>query len=79
MTDYSGFRKSPDMIDWMRASQAQYFVKQLTSKLETAHENLVATCNKSSDPKVTAAVTLWNELETLVRYLRNAGRESVEE
>lgn len=64
------------MLDWMRSSQAQYFTRQLSAKLEAAHDNLVATCNKSSDPKVTAAVTLWSELETLVRFLQNSRKES---
>ena len=79
MTDYSKFRKSTDMLDWMRTTQAQYFVKQLSEKLETAHDNLVATCLKSTDPKVTAAATQWNELNTLTAYLKNARKEQVDE
>lgn len=79
MTDYSKFRKSPDMIDWMCTAQAQYFTKQLKEKLDAAHDNLVATCLKSSDPKVTAAVTLWNELSTLEAFLSNARKTEVDE
>jgi hypothetical protein len=78
MTDYAGFRKSPDMTDWARSAQAQHFTKQLEAKLVTAHENLVATCNKSTDPKVTAAVTLWNELSTITAYFRNARKTEIE-
>lgn len=79
MTDYSGFRKAPDTIDWMRSAQAQHFVKQLESKLSSAHDNLVATCAKSSDPKVTAAVTLWQELQTLTAHLKNARNDQIDE
>ena len=79
MTDYSGFRKSPDVIEWMRATPALHFVKQLEAKVVTAHENLVATCLKSSDPKVTAAVTLWQELATTTAFFRNARKTDVDE
>lgn len=79
MTDYSGFRKAPDTIEWMRAAPAQYFVKQLEVKVEEAHKNMLAVCLKSSDPKVTAAATLWHELATLTVFLRNARKEQVDE
>jgi len=78
VTDYSGFRKSPDVIEWMRATPALHFVKQLEAKVVTAHENMVATCLKSSDPKVTAAVTLWHELATLTVFLKNARKDAVD-
>lgn len=77
MTDYSNFRKSPDMIDWMRAPQAQHFVKQLTEQRDVAFKNLLATCEKSSDPKVTAAITRWSELNAVTAHIANARREQV--
>lgn len=79
MTDYSGFRKSVDVIDWMRSTPAQYFTKQLEAKAEEAHKNLLATCLKSSDPKVTAAATLWHELATLAAHFKNARKDRVDE
>ena len=75
MTDYSGFRKGPDTLDWLRSTPAQHFTKQLRAKLDMAHDNLVSTCVKSSDPKVTAAVTLWSELSSLVAHMENARKE----
>jgi len=79
LTDYSGFRKSPDMTDWARSGQAQHFSKQLGLKLESAHDNLIATCLKSTDPKVTAAVTQWNELRTLAEYFMNSRKDRIDE
>ncbi len=75
MTDYSKFRQSVDMIDWMLTPQARHFVKQLTEQVGVAHKELVAVCLKSSDPKVTGAVTRWSELSALTTFLANA-RES---
>jgi len=79
MTNYSTFRKSNDIIDWVRAVPGQYFLKQVEERLEAAHENLLATCSKSTDPKVTAAATLWNELATLAAFFRNAHKDRVNE
>lgn len=77
MTDYSKFRKSSDMIDWMRTPQAQYFTKQLAEQRDAAFKNLVATCEKSSDPKVASAITRWSELQAVTAHLVNARRESI--
>jgi len=79
MTNYAGFRKTTDIIDWMRSVPGQYFLKQIEERLESAHENLLATCSKSTDPKVTAAATLWNELATLSAFFRNAHKDRVNE
>lgn len=79
MTNYAGFRKSTDVIDWIRAVPGQHFLKQLEERLEASHENLLATCSKSTDPKVTAAATLWNELATLSAFFRNAQKDRVDE
>jgi hypothetical protein len=79
LTDYSKFRKSADMIDWMRTAQAEHFTKQLHERMVEAHENLLATCAKSTDPKVTSAATKWNELMTLTTFFRNARNEQVDE
>lgn len=79
MTNYAGFRKSSDVIDWMRSPPGQHFLKQIEERAEAAHENLLATCSKSNDPKVTAAATLWNELSTLAAFFRNARKDSIDE
>jgi hypothetical protein len=79
MTNYAGFRKSTDIIDWIRSAPGQYFLKQIDERVEAAHENLLATCSKSTDPKVTAAATLWNELTTLAAFFRNAHKDRVDE
>lgn len=65
------------MIDWMRTPQAQHFTKQLAEQRDAAFKNLIATCEKSSDPKVTAAITRWSELNAVTLHLVNARRESV--
>jgi hypothetical protein len=79
VTDYSKFRKSPDMLDWLRTPQAQVFAKQLAEQEDVAAKNLAATCAKSTDPKVTAAYAHWLEMSELLKYLRNSRKESVEE
>lgn len=79
MTDYSKFRKAPDQIDWMRAPQAIAFQRELGKELGVAFKNLIATCEKSTDPKVTAAITRWRELDGLVSFLGNSRKESVAE
>lgn len=78
MTNYASFRKSDDIIDWIRSVPGQYFLKQLEEKLAAAHENLLATCSKSTDPKVTAASTLWNELATLSAFFRNGRKDDID-
>lgn len=79
MTDYSKFRKSADMIDWMRTAQAEHFAKQLAVQVYDAHKELLALCAKSSDPKVTSAVTRWSELNALTTFLVNSRKESTGE
>jgi len=78
LTDYSNFRKSPDIIDWIRSVPGQFFLKQLEAKLATSFENLLATCSKSTDPKVTAAATHWNELATLAAFFRNGRKDEID-
>lgn len=78
MTDYAGFRKSTDVIDWIRSPPGQQFLKQLEAKLSLSHENLLATCSKTTDPKVAAAVTHWNELATLAAFFRNGRRDDID-
>lgn len=77
MTDYSKFRKSPDMIDWMRAPQGRHFTNQLAEQRDAAFKNLIATCEKSTDPKVASAITRWSELQAVTAHLENSRRESV--
>jgi len=78
MTDYATFRKSTDVIDWIRSAPGQHFLKQVEAKLATCFENLLATCSKSTDPKVTAAATHWNELATLAAFFRNGRKDDVD-
>lgn len=79
MTDYSKFRRSPDMVDWMSAQQGQYFVKQLGGERDSAFAELIAVSAKSTDPKVTKALARWQELDSLAKFLANAAKERVEE
>ncbi len=79
MTDYSKFRKSPDMLDWLRTPQAQNFAKQLAEQEDVAAKNLAATCAKSTDPKVTAAYAHWLEMDALLKFLRNSRKEQVDD
>lgn len=76
MTDFSGFRRSPEFTGWLRAPAAEMFLKQVHERSDLALTELLGACAKSEDPRVARAFTRYTELANLEKFLQNSKKES---